>query len=235
MIQRRKKQTMQQSLFVIAMIYMLGLYGFTITGNADDISIIPGGGNGESTEEEQTDSGIDIFEAQAFIVSNYQQSTGTRMHLYAFPGHDADLFRDFAIYIFADDNATFLIKIDDQKVAEGSFEWRYIYKGSSTYNFMDVTVIVKKEGGDAQRSFDFTRIDLIDAPWQAKQDKKDEDEEEDKVPEVLKPYLSMGQGEFTIFILLRVFADVVSAFFAVLIAIKYAAIRADMAGTQRMF
>jgi hypothetical protein len=45
----------------------------------------------------------------------------------------------------------------------------------------------------------------------------------------------MGQGEFTIFILLRVFADVVSAFFAVLIAIKYAAIRADMAGTQRMF
>jgi len=202
---------------------------------ADD-GITQIGGTDENNEnEDNEDSGIDVFDAQVFIASNYERKTGHRMHLYAFPNQEADLYRDFAIYIFVDKPATYLIKIDDQKVDEGSVEWRHIFKTHSEYNYMDVTVIVQELNTEAQREFKFVQIDLLDSPWQAGGGGGGDEGDEDEVPDIAKPYISMGQGEFTIFIFLRVVADVISAFFAVLIAMKFAAIKADMAGTARMF
>lgn len=244
MLTTEQKKRIKTIAMTCAIVYTIGFYSMAYvpgipnpfeTANADGVNRIGGGDDtNDNNQNDDTDSGIDTFDAQTFIASNFEQKTGHRLHLYAFPGHEADLYRDFAIYIFVDEEATFLIKIDDQKVDEGTVEWRHIYRSRSEYNYMDVTVIVKDKDSDAERTFTYDQLDLLDSPWQAEKDKEG-DEEEDKTPEIAKPYISMGQGEFTIFVLLRVIADVTSAFFAVLIAMKYAAIKTDMAGTQRLF
>jgi len=248
MLSKKRKIQLKRIILLIGLVYIITVYSglyipdvnsvFSSAVADDDISI--GGGNngdtnsGGSSGETTTDSGIDVFDAQTFIVSNYERKTGHDVHLYAFPGHRAELYRDFAIYIFVDKPATYLIKIDDQKVDEGSVEWRHIYPGHSEYNFMDVTVIVKDDETGAQRTFEYEEIDLLNSPWQVGKGDEEEEEEEEE-PEIVKPYFSLGRGEFTMFILLRVVADAVSVLLGAFIGIKLAAIKADLVGVQRMF
>jgi hypothetical protein len=234
------KKNIKKICLTLLVVYVISIYLTSfisphLFAQADDGITDIGGGDGSDDEQDnEPDSGIDVFDAQAFIASNYERKTGYRMHLYAFPDQEADLYRDFAIYIFVDSPATYLIKIDDQKVDEGEVEWRHIFKTHSEYNYMDVTIIVQEKETGAQREFTFKEIDLLDSPWQGGGG-GGEDEEPEKEPEIAKPYFSLSRGEFTIFIFLRVVADIVSGFFAVLIAMKFAAIKADMAGTARMF
>jgi len=248
MLSKKRKIQLKRIVLLIGLVYVIAIYSglyvpgvnsfFSSVVADDDISI--GGGNnddknsGGSYGDTKTDNDIDVFNAQTFIVSNYEQKTGHDVHLYAFPGHRAELYRDFAIYIFVDKPAMFLIKIDDQKVDEGSVEWRYIHRSHSEYNFMDVTIIVKDDKTGAQRTFEYERIDLLNSPWQVGKG-EDKEEEKEEEPEIVKPYFSLGRGEFTMFILLRVVADAASVLLGAFIGIKLAAIKADLVGVQRMF
>lgn len=237
MVNRRKKGRWADTMLIVCCILVIGMQGILcIGGLADDTVAIPGtDDNDDADDTTETDGGVDVFDAHAFVASNYETKTNYRLHLYAFPGHTADIYRDFAIYIYVDKPANFIIKIDDQKVEEGAVEWRHIYRGHSEYNFMDVEIVVQEKEGERQRKFTFTQLDLLDSPWQADKKEDDDDDEEEKPAPIAQPYISMGQGEFTIFILVRVLADAISALFGALIAIKFAAIRSDLVGIQRMF
>jgi hypothetical protein len=102
----------------------------------------------------------------------------------------------------------------------------------SDYSKLNLWVLVANETG-VERSFEFTDIRLVDSPWQATDDGTGGNES--KIPDIIKPYLALSEGEFTAFVLKRVIADVMSVVAGIFIGIQMATMKADLRGVGRMF
>ena len=172
-----------------------------------------------------------MFDVQVLILSNIQTETSYTTHLFVAPGQTAKIYRDFAVFIFANQKATYIIKMDNQTYTSGAMFWMKRITMHSDYSKLNLRVLIANESG-VERNFDFVDIRLIDSPWQSDEDQGGNQSE---IPDIIKPYLSMSQGEFTAFVLKRVVADVLSVLAAIFIGIQLATMRADLRGVARMF
>jgi hypothetical protein len=188
----------------------------------------PSGGN--QTVPDTTGSGV--FDAQVMLLSNVERGTQYNIHLFALPGQKAELFRDFSVYIYSNQPANYLIKVDGQTHASGSVIWMKKIELHSEYETMDVFVTLENKTG-VSREFKFEKIVLLDSPWQTKDKDKDKQADED-VPDLIDPYVRMSRGELNEFIIKRVFADIVAVILAILFGLQLAALKADLRGIDRV-
>lgn len=173
-----------------------------------------------------------MFDVQVVVLSNIQTDTSYPQHLFVLPGQQAKIYRDFAVFIFANQRATYIVKMDNQTYTSGAMFWMKRITMRSDYSKLNLQVLVANETG-VERNFEFTDIRLVDSPWQATDDGNGGNES--KIPDIIKPYLALSEGEFTAFVLKRVVADVLSVVAAIFIGIQLATMKADLRGVGRMF
>lgn len=172
-----------------------------------------------------------IFDAQVFIMSNVNTGTNNQRHYYTLPGQTGSyLYRDFSIFIFSNQQANYMIKIDNFTVESGTMNWLRRIDRHSDYSSADISVLLENETG-AQREFLFEKIKLYDTPGAS--GGEDQDGTSNQVPDIIKPYIQMSQGEFNLFIVKRVAADIISVIAGILVGIQFAALRADFRGIER--
>lgn len=188
----------------------------------------PSGGNQTTPKE----TGSNVFDAQVILMSNVERGTQYYIHLFALPGQKAELFRDFTVFIYSNQPANYLIKVDGQTHASGSVGWMKKIDLHSDYESMDVIVTLENKTG-VSREYKFEKIVLLDSPWQTKdKDKTGEDDED--VPDIIDPYVRMSRGELNEFIIKRVFADIMAVILAILFGLQLAALKADLRGIDRV-
>ena len=188
--------------------------------------------NGTLPAEWENPNASTMFDVQAIILSNIQTETSYTQHLFVIPGQDARIYRDFAVFVFANQPASYIIKMDNQTYTSGTMHWMKRITMHSDYSKLNLQVIVANKT-DIEREFDFTNIRLIDSPWQT--DQGNNNGNQTNIPDIIKPYLSLSEGEFTAFTLKRVVADVLSVLAGIFIGIQLATMRADLRGVGRVF
>lgn len=194
-----------------------------------DAIIIPGGEGGTGGTTPIEDKTYTIFDAQVIIMSNIDKDDKYKLHLFALPGQVAEIYRDFSIFMYSNQPANYLIKIDNQTHTTGSFNWIKRIDTRSEYRNIDILVILENATG-VSRQFKFNNLRLIESPWVKSEDK---DEGEDKIPDFIEPYIRMTQGEMNIFIAQRVFADIAAVVLGILFGTQLAAVKADLRGIER--
>jgi hypothetical protein len=148
------------------------------------------------------------------------------------PGQNgANLYRDFSIYIFTNQQANYQIKIDNFTVESGSVSWLKRIDQHSDYSKADIYVLVENLTGGV-RDFSFDDIRLVDNPWSSSQPDESENNQR-SIPDIIKPYVEMSQGEFNLFIAKRVIADIASVIAGIIVGIQIAALKADFRGIER--
>lgn len=167
------------------------------------------------------------FEGFVMVASATEQKNH-ELHLFAFPGQRASIYRDFSIYIFSNQPCYYQVKIDDQVHSRGFNEWKSVVKASSDYSDVRIEVTLVNETNVSLPVFSFEKLKLINSPWDAGGD--DDDEEETDVDE----WIRMSRGEFNTFIATRIVVDITAAFLAVVVGTSMAAIAADAMGIQRI-
>ena len=172
----------------------------------------------------------DIFDAQVIVMSNIERHTGHPLHLFILPGQGGQLYRDFSVYIFTNQKVDYLIKIDNQTYDSGTGGWMKIVKARSEYDAVDISVTLVNSSL-VERKFGFNNLQLLDSPWQTAPG----DGDDINIPDIVEPYIKMTQGEMSMFIVKRVFADVVSVIAAIVIGIQIAAMKSDLRGIERVF
>jgi hypothetical protein len=198
--------------------------------NYDQGITVPGG-NGTTEPEVPDSTQHTLFNPQVLLMSNLEPSSRYSMRLFTIPGYHADLYRDFSVFIYSNQPAKYIIKMDGQTYSTGTLEWMKRIEMRSEYRNIDVDVILENATG-ITRTFSFENIRLVDSPWVRDEDKKDDDD--DRVTDILDPYVKMSRGEMNIFIAKRVFADVVAVIMGILFGIQMAAVKADLAGISRV-
>jgi len=192
----------------------------------DLVDPFPDGKNESELEEESK-----LFDAQVVVMSNIERHTEYKLHLFALPGQISQVYRDFSIYIFTNQETDYIVKLDNQTLKTGKMFWMERIDTRSEYDKVTLEIILANQSG-VERVFNFKKLELIDSPWQTK-DEGDDDKDKD-VPDVVKPYLQMTQGDFNLFIAKRVFADIVSVICGIILGIYFAAIKADLRGIGRI-
>lgn len=172
----------------------------------------------------------EMFNPQVLIMSNLESQTRFSTRLFTLPGYRADIYRDFSIFIYSNQPANYLVKMDGQTHSTGSLSWMKRIDMRSEYRNVDIEVILENATG-ISRTFLFENIRLVDSPWVRDEDKDDDD---DRVPDLLDPYIKMSRGEMNVFIAKRVFADVVAVVMGILFGIQMAAVKADLVGISRV-
>ena len=188
------------------------------------------GGNNETQGQNGTYN-PGIFDAQVIVMSNVERDTGTSKHLFALPDQTgAQMYRDFSIYIFSNQPTNYLVKIDNFTVETGTMNWLKRIDRHSDYSKTDIYVMLQNESGGT-REFSFSKLSLLDSPWQNNGGTSEQPNNE--IPEIIKPYIEMSQGEYSVYVAKRVVADIVSVIAGILIGIQFAALRADFRGIER--
>jgi hypothetical protein len=177
-------------------------------------------------KDEQGDSErFKQFEAFVMIASS-TEDTGSRLHLMAFPGRAARLYRNFTIHIFSNMPCYYEVKIDGQLYGRGSLEWRTQIKTSSPYNSLEVEVRLVNETNATVPVFYFTDISLIESPWDAR-------EPEDRIP-IVEDWIQMTRGEFTMWVIRNILMQIGFGFLGAVAGISMATIQADLRGVERV-
>ena len=173
-----------------------------------------------------------VFDAQVVIMSNVQIASDYTKHLFALPGQtSANIYRDFSIFIFVNQPAHYLLKIDNFTIENGNIDWLKRIDRHSDYSTADIYILVENMSGGS-REFTFSKLKLIDSPWQAGGSGTGE-QTSNQIPEIIKPYIEMSQGEYSLYVAKRVAADIISVIAGILVGIQFAALRADFRGIER--
>ncbi len=170
---------------------------------------------------------FDTFEGFVMIMSASEVKSH-ELRLYALPGFNSKIYREFSIVIFSNEPCVYEIKIDDQVHSRGYNEFRSVVKASSSYSTIDVDVRLVNETNVTLPVFSFKNIKLLDSPWDARSD----DDDEEKV--IAEEWIQFSRGEFNQFIATRIAIDVLFVFLAVVAGTSTAAISADTMGIQRV-
>lgn len=165
------------------------------------------------------------FEGFAIIMSAVEVSSHN-LHLFALPGQNAQLYRNFSIYMFSNQPFYYEIKIDDQVYQRGYSEWKGIVKASSPYNDLNVQVKLINETNATLPIFYFKNLKLLDSPWEAVS--------EGEGPPVIEEWIKFTQGEFTMWIVKMIAIQLSFGFFGAVIGTSTASIKADLRGILRL-
>ena len=182
-------------------------------------------------DENETDGGPQIYDAQVILMSNIERHTDHILHLFALPGQRSQIYRDFSVLIYVSDTSEYLLKVDNQTFDSGTVTWMTRIDVHTEYDEVDVKVYLTN-ATNAERIFDFKGVYLLDSPWQST---PDDSGDEPDIPDIVEPYIKMSQGEFSMFVAKRIFADIASVIAAILIGIQLAAIKSDLRGIERVF
>jgi hypothetical protein len=162
------------------------------------------------------------------VIGSATEVKSHKLHLFALPDQQANVYRDIKIYIFSNQPCYYEVKIDDQVHSRGFNEWKSTVKATSDYSRMDVEVTLVNETNVTLPAFTFDNLHLLDSPWE--KEGGGEEEEETSVDE----WIRMSRGEFNIFIATRIIVDVVFVFLGVVVGTSMAAMAADAMGIQRI-
>jgi len=165
------------------------------------------------------------FEGFVVIMSAVEINSHN-LHLFALPGQNAQIYRNFSIFIFSNQPCYYEIKIDDQVYQRGYSEWKGIVKGSSPYNDMNVQVKLINETNASIPIFYFTNLKLLDSPWEAIGG--------EETPAPVEEWIKFRQGEWSFFVIKQIAVGIVFVFVGMMVGTSSAAIKADLRGIQRI-
>jgi len=161
------------------------------------------------------------FEGQVFILS---KGEGSDLYLYA--QDNANIFREFSIYMLTNQKSYYQILIDNQVHSEGEFEFMKIVKASSPYSSADIEVKLVNETGVELPSFKFSNLILLDvgeAPG-----------EPEEISPIIEPYIKMTQGEMNVFIATRLITDLSLTILGFLVGSSIAVLKTDYQGVEQV-
>ncbi len=167
-----------------------------------------------------------MFEGYVILASATETSTHN-LHLFALPGQQAQIYRDFSVFVFSNQPCTYEVKIDDQVYQRGYSEWKAKIKGSSPYDEVSITVTLVNETNVTIPPFTFKNVVLLDSPWDAISD-------DDDIGGAVEEWIRFSQGEFTVFVIRGILLQLGFAFLGVVTGTQYATIYADMRGIQQV-
>jgi hypothetical protein len=194
-----------------------------------------GGPGGTDTWNNSTTLDAGIFDAQVIVMSDVERSSDFPRHFFALPGQQADIFRDFSIFMFTNQPTHYLVKVDNFTIDQGMMNWMKRIDRHSEYNTVSIYVLLENESGGS-REFIFDRLNLMDSPSQGGTGGGGGDgsgTDNQQIPDFIKPYVQMSQGEFNLFVGKRVFADIISVIAGIIVGIQFAALKADFRGIER--
>lgn len=160
------------------------------------------------------------------IIASAVETTSHNLHLFALPGQNAQIYRNFSIYVFSNQPCFYEVRIDDQILQQGHSNWKAVVKSSSPYTTMDVKVTLINDTNVSLPVFIFSGIKLLDSPWDAI--------DEGEGPPVAEEWIRFSQGEFTAWVIRGILIQVGFAFLGVVCGTSYASVHADLRGIQRV-
>ena len=179
-------------------------------------------GAAQNETQNQTDGlthRFDMFEGRVIILSYSNKTKDTILAAKS----NGKIYPNYKIFIFTNQPAYYLVRVDNQTYQEGRMEWFAVVKGYTPYQTIDIEVIVENETGVRLPSFKFTNIHVLR-------------EEAEKTPEAVKPYVKLfTEGEVTWMLVKRVISDTLLAVWAFLTGSGVAVIQADLRGVERIF
>lgn len=165
------------------------------------------------------------FEGYVILASNVESGSHD-LHLFALPGQNAQIYRNFTLFIFTNQPCYYEVKIDDQVYQRGYSEWKALVKSSSPYTTMNIVVTLKNETNATLPLFEFKNIKLLDSPWEAQGG-------EEEVP-VVEEWIRFSRGEFTWWVIRGIALQLGFAFLGIVSGTAYASIHADTRGINRV-
>ena len=184
-------------------------------------------------DDEGNDTGYDkIFEQfEGYVIlASATEVKHHNLHLFALPGQQAQIYRNYTIYIFTNQPCFYQVKVDDQLYKQGHSKWKAVVRGSSPYSDITIEVTLINETDVTLPVFKFKDVTLIESPWEtgggAAGDKDEAEGQE---------WIMFSQGEFNTFIAIRIFSDIIYALLGVVAGVSIAAVKTETAGIQRLF
>jgi len=165
------------------------------------------------------------FEGAVYIFSGLESKTHN-LHLMASPGKASQIYRNYTIYIFSNQPCFYEVKIDGQVFKRGFSEWKASVKTSSPYSTTSVEVRLINQTNATLPTFAFEEVVLLDSPWDAMG--------EGEAPAVVEEWVRFTRGEFTQWVVVRIAIEILFAFLAIVVAMSYATMHADLQGIERV-
>jgi len=163
------------------------------------------------------------FEADVFILSGHKTHD---LFLSARPGQNAQIYRNFSIYIFSNMPCFYEIKMDEQLLQRGYSEFKTVVVASSPYETMDLTVRLINVTNSTLPLFSFKNLALLDSPWDIIS------EEGGGGP--VEEWVRFSRGDFTAWVIMRIVIDIGFAFLGVVFGTSYATLHADLRGIEQL-
>jgi hypothetical protein len=166
------------------------------------------------------------FEGRVYILA--KPSPGSDLFLYGAP--NGKLFREFEIHMFANEHAYYQIKLDNQTLEVGQFDFFKKTTAESPYNVITVEVILKNETDITLPVFKFANLKLIDL---GEPTEKEEEEEEEPSP-IIEPYRKIfTPSEWNIHLATRMISLIGLTVLGYLVGSSLAIIKMDLQGAER--
>jgi len=161
-----------------------------------------------------------MFEGRVIVLSYSNRSKDTI--LAAKP--NGKIYPNYEIFIFTNQHAYFLVKIDNQTYQKGEMDWFAVVKGYTPYQTIDIEILIENDTGIRLPPFKFTNVKVLQEGVQK------------ETPESIKPYVKLfTEGEVTWMLVKRVISDTLLALWAFLTGSGVAVIHADLRGVERIF
>jgi len=198
----------------------LALSIFAFIASAQNIEDLIGNQQQSEQQMENVTHHFDLFEGRVIVLSYSNRSKDIILAAKS----DGKIYPHYEIFIFTNQHAYYLVKIDNQTYQEGEMDWFAVVKGYTPYQTIDIEVLIENDTGIRLPPFKFTNIKVL------------QEEIRKEAPETIKPYVKLfTEGEVTWMLVKRVISDTLLALWAFLTGSGVAVINADLRGVERIF
>jgi hypothetical protein len=211
---------------MIVVIMYTSLFSCAYLVSADD----PGIGGIQYPGGNQSGNAVNMFyqfEGRVYVLGE----TIGNMYVYAIPSGGI-ITSKFVIEMFANQHCYYQIRLDNQTVDQGDFDFWKRVPLQSQYSFTDIEVTLRNVTGVTLPKFTFSHVTII--PPEGSGTGAGNDNGNGGVSPILEPYIKMTQGEWSLFIIARLFIDIALGVLGYLAGSSLAVIKCDYRGVEQM-